>query len=371
MHIAVDAHRLNAEVMTGGEIYTLNLLGSLAALDRENRYTLYVDRPTQDRFGKDNFKFKALRQPTPRLWHLATLPRELLSHKPDVLFMPGFLIPVYHPGRVVVSFLDLAFRIFPGILKTRLAFVFERQVAFAARHADAIIAISESTKRDIVKFYDIPPEKIFVTYLGYEAGLFKPETDEVRTAGVLTKHGINTEFVLCVGTLEPRKNLDRLIEAFALFKKQSGAGHKLVITGAKGWLYDKIFETVSELKLENEVVFTGYVAREDLPSLFSRAGVFVYPSLYEGFGLPPLEAMACGAPVITSNVSSLPEVVGEAGAMVDPYDVQGLAEAISRVLTEESLRREMAAKGIERAKLFSWEKAAAQTLAVFQHVRNR
>lgn len=231
--------------------------------------------------------------------------------------------------------------------------------------ADKIIAVSNSTKKDLINYFNIPEEKIRVI-LNAADEKFKPLSDkEVKEAK--QKYSLNFPFILYVGTLEPRKNIPSLIKAFYKLKKKN-LQYKLVITGKKGWKYKEIFETIDKLNLQNDVVFTGYVADEDLPALYNAADLFVYPSIYEGFGLPPLEAMACGTPVITSNTSSLPEVVGDAGIMIDPPDVDGLADAMHEVLTNEGLREDMIKKGLERAKMFSWEKCARETLEVYEEV---
>jgi glycosyltransferase involved in cell wall biosynthesis len=231
--------------------------------------------------------------------------------------------------------------------------------------ADKIIAVSNSTKNDLINYFNIPEEKIRVILLAADEK-FKPLSNkEIKEAK--QKYNLNFPFILYVGTLEPRKNIPSLIKAFYKLKKKT-LQYKLVITGKKGWKYKEIFETIDKLNLQNDVVFTGYVSDDDLPALYNAADLFVYPSIYEGFGLPPLEAMACGTPVITSNTSSLPEVVGDAGIMIDPPDVDGLADAMHEVLTNEGLRANMIKKGLGRAKMFSWEKCARETLEVYEEV---
>lgn len=218
---------------------------------------------------------------------------------------------------------------------------------------------------DIIRYFKIPENKIKVIYLGVDED-YKP-LSETEIRKVRQKYHLNYPFILYVGSLISHKNIPTLIKAFYKLKKY-GLPHKLVITGKRGWKYKNIFEIISKLNLQKDVVFTGYVQREDLPALYNAADLFVYPSLYEGFGLPPLEAMACGTPVITSNTSSLPEVVGNAGIMVDPYDIDGLAKAMYEVLTNEGLRAELRKRGLERAKMFSWKKTAEETLNVYKGI---
>jgi len=230
---------------------------------------------------------------------------------------------------------------------------------------DKIITISECTKKDIVKFYKIPEDKIKVILLAPDP-IYQPLSHDI-IAPILSKYGVCAPYILYVGSLEPRKNIQTLIQGFANIKKR-GLNHKLIIVGNKKWEYSKLIRIVAESGLHNDVIFTGYLPDEDLPALYNGADLFVYPSLYEGFGLPPLEAMACGTPVITSNTSSLPEVVGNAGIKVDPQDVDQLSDAIYHVLTDENLRLSLIEKGLERSKQFSWERTATETWKVYDEV---
>jgi glycosyltransferase involved in cell wall biosynthesis len=226
-----------------------------------------------------------------------------------------------------------------------------------------IISISHHTKYDMLKHFKIPEDKIKVIHLAANE-CYKPlKEDEIYK--INEKYSLNHPYILYVGGLEPKKNIPTLLKAFYKLKKHD-VNHKLVITGEKRWNYKSIFETIDKLNLQKEVIFTGYIPDEDLPALYNAADLFVYPSLYEGFGLPPLEAMACGTPVITSNTSSLPEVVGDAGIMVNPYDIDELTNKMYKVLTNEGLTEELSKKGLERAKLFSWKKCAEETLNTYK-----
>jgi len=231
--------------------------------------------------------------------------------------------------------------------------------------ADAVIAISESTRRDAIRLYGMDEEKIRVIYEGVSPRFCVASPEAISV--VRQKHSLPESFILSVGTIEPRKNLTSLLGAYRALKNQ-GAEWKLVIVGKKGWLYEGFFSRLRELGLENEVIFPGFVPDEDLPAFYSAADLFVFPSLYEGFGLPVLEAMACGAPVITSNTSSLPEVAGEAALLVDPTSVEELAGGMRRVLESKELRDELRAKGPKQAAKFRWENAARETLSVYEAV---
>jgi len=233
------------------------------------------------------------------------------------------------------------------------------------KNADKIIADSYNTKQDIISYFKIPDEKIKVIYLAADK-IFQP-LDKVIISKIKQKYNFDFPLILYVGTLEPRKNIPTLIKAFCKLKKE-GLPHILLVTGKKDGKYKKIFEMVKRLNLQKDTIFTGYVPEEDLPAIYNAADLFVYPSLYEGFGLPPLEAMACGTPVITSNTSSFPEVVGDAGIMVKPHDVDELAKVMYEVLTNDGLREDMIKKGLKQAKKFSWKKCAKETLEVYQEV---
>lgn len=229
-----------------------------------------------------------------------------------------------------------------------------------------IIAPSEATRREIIEILRINPDRIRVISEAARTNM-QPQTAET-IAAVKAKYGILGDYVLYTGTIEPRKNLLRLIRAYEEVLKGAESKPQLVVCGGRGWKDQEVFELIGELKLQQQVKFTGYVPDSDLPALYSGAMVFAYPSLYEGFGLPPLEAMACGAPVLTSATSSLPEVVGEAGIKVDPTDVHAIARELGRMIADQSLRLQLGQKGLERSRLFSWERAANETQSVYDHV---
>lgn len=236
-----------------------------------------------------------------------------------------------------------------------------------ARKAKLIFADSISTRDDIVTYLDIPTSKIKVIYLGVDSK-FSPIHDELVKKRIRTKYGLPDEFILFVGTLQPRKNIDGLVKAFWILKDKKLLSHKLVLVGCKGWQYSEVFRHIDAYGLNDKVKWVGYVDYEDLPAIYSLADVFVLPSHYEGFGLPILEAMACGTPVITSNVSSMPEVAGDAAVLIDPKDPEMIAEKIYQVIQDSELRKILREKGLIRAKSFSWERCAEETMAAFEEV---
>ncbi len=259
------------------------------------------------------------------------------------------LIPITCPATTNLKFWKLTL----DIIKTRV---------------NVVIADSHQTKRDCIKYLGIPEEKIRVIYLAADQIFKVDKTNKEKFQYYLEiKHGIKFPFILGVGTLEKRKNIPNILRAFYILKK-AGINHKLVIVGKNAWNSKKIFNIVKELDLNRDVIFTGYVENEDLVKLYNTADLFVYPSLYEGFGLPPVEAMSCGCPVITSNTTSLPEVVGNAGIKVDPHDYKALANEMYRILTNDDFKTELSEKGLKRAQLFSWEKTARETWKVYEEV---
>ncbi len=378
MHIVVDALPVNARPWTGISLYILNLLKSLAEFDKKNEYTVYCMRYNLRDFGieNDNFQYKKV----PELfrfwryrvswlaWYYTCFPFQLLRVKPAVLLSPFPVLPWHCPYPKIIVVYDLVPLIFKQFYPAPVRLVFNSQIANAVKKADKIIAISNSTKADLVRLLKVDPHKILVIYPGYDNRAFKPVEEQAKIVEIKSKYGIDGNYILYTGTLEPRKNVARLVEAFGRLVKAGRIGHKLVIAGKKGWLYDDIFETVNRLGLDKDIIFTGYAPYEDLPLLLNGADVFIYPSLYEGFGLPPLEAMACGIPVITSNVSSLPEVVADAGMLVDPNSVDSIAEVLYQVVSDKKLREQMRQKGLARAGLFSWEKVAVETIKLLEEV---
>ncbi|MCL6519941.1 MAG: glycosyltransferase family 4 protein [Armatimonadetes bacterium] len=299
-------------------------------------------------------------------WEQTVLPLLVRRLRLDILHAPAHVLPIACPCKSVVTVLDLSFVRFPQYFPR-----FQRQYLkcftfWSAQRANAVITISEHSKREIVELLKVPENKVFAIPLGIDRNFHPVAAEEI--ARVASRYGISENTILFVGTLEPRKNIHSLIAAFNIVRKKFNQHCTLVLAGGKGWFYHELFEFVRQLHLGDSIRFLGYVPAEDLPALYGAASVFVYPSIYEGFGLPPLEAMACGTPVITSSTTSLPEVVDDVGIMVEPHDVEALADAILRVLCDFDLRQEMRAKGIERAKRFSWEETARQTLKVYNNI---
>ena len=368
MRIAIDAHSVGTG-LGGNESYATNLVEALAEIDDVNRYTLYVTRrEAVERFSNrwPNFSVRVTLPHSPLIRIPLTLSAELRRNPVDVLHVQ-FTAPPFSPCPVVVSIHDLSFEHLPKTFKWRSCKQLRITVRRSAREAAQVIALSEYARSDIIDTYRVSPEKVSVIPLAAPAH-FRPVNDEQELQRVRQTYGIEGDYILSVGAIQPRKNLSRLVTAYSRLRRANPEGKlpRLVLVGKCAWLYDETLRTIKELEVSNSVVLTGYVPEADLPALYSGALCFVYPSYFEGFGLPPLEAMKCGAPVIVGNKTSLPEVVGDAGLLVDPFEVDDIAAAIEKVISDSNLRAQLHVKGLERAKLFDWRETARQTLAVYE-----
>ena len=368
MRIAIDAHSVGTG-LGGNESYATNLIEALAQIDKANHYTLYVTRPEAAKRFADrwpNFVVRTTLPHTPLIRIPLTLSRELRKNPVDVLHVQ-FTSPPFAPCPVVVSIHDLSFEHLPETFKFRSRMQLRLTVRRSARKATRVIALSEHSRKDIIDTYGLRSDRVDVIPLAAPAH-FAPVTDGKELQRVRQTYGIEGDYILSVGSIQPRKNLSRLLAAYSSLREARAGGKlpQLVVVGKCAWLYEETLRAISELKLNKPVILTGYVPESDLPALYSGATCFVYLSYFEGFGLPPLEAMKCGTPVIVGNRTSLPEVVGDAGVLVDPFAVEEIAAAIKRVIANSDLRSKLRVKGLERAKLFDWRETARQTLAVYE-----
>jgi glycosyltransferase involved in cell wall biosynthesis len=368
LRIAIDAHSVGTG-LGGNETYATNLIEGLARIDSVNSYTLYVTRrEALERFSNrwPNFSVRVTLPHTPLIRIPLTLSTELRKNPVDVLHVQ-FTAPPFSPCPVVVSIHDLSFEHLPQTFKWRSRKQLRITVRRSARQAAQVIALSEYARSDIIATYSVNPGNVSVIPLAAPAH-FGPTRDEVELQRVRQTYGIEGDYILSVGAIQPRKNLSRLVAAYSRLRwaRPEGKLPQLVLVGKCAWLYDETLRTIKELEISNSVILTGYVPEADLPALYSGALCFVYPSYFEGFGLPPLEAMKCGVPVIVGDKTSLPEVVGDAGVLVDPFDIEDITTAIGKVIADSELRMQLRAKGLERAKLFDWQETARQTLAVYK-----
>jgi glycosyltransferase involved in cell wall biosynthesis len=388
MRIGID---YTSAVTQGAGIgrYTRELIQALLAIPADHRYTLFY--ASKNKLPSDTFRTPApLRfggyspQSTvrirhlplhdkwlARIWHRARvpIPIELITGKIDLFHSPDFTLPPTLPGvPTLLTVHDLSFIRDPDSAWPSLRAYLMKTVPRSVQRATHILADSQATKDDLIDLFKTPPEKISVLYSGVDAR-FKPIRAGAEIDRVRAKYKIGPQpFALSIGTLQPRKNYRRLIEAYA---KLNQSDLELVIGGGKGWMFDDIFAQAKDLRLADRVHFIGFVADEDLPALYSAANLFVYVSLYEGFGLPLLEAMACGTPIISSNTSSLPEVIGDVGLQVDPKNVEEITHAMKQMIDRSELRDQSRAAGLDRVQRFTWTSAAQKLLAIYDRLLNR
>jgi glycosyltransferase involved in cell wall biosynthesis len=356
--------------------YVRELIRALAAHDDETPYRLFVagaTRPTLPPLPGPNFSWRPTRV-TPlwfaRLWHRLQLPLpvETFVGRVGLYHATDFTLPPTLPNtRTLLTVHDLSFLRAPETTPPVLKAYLDRVVPRSVRRADHVLADSQATKDDLVALYGTPPDKVTVL-LGGVNPEFAPVTNRGTRQAVRQRYALpDNRYIFSIGTVQPRKNYTRLIEALAALGSECEDVH-LVIAGGRGWLDAPIFRAVSDLHLTERVHFTGFARDEDLPALYSEAVCLAYPSLYEGIGLPVLEAMACGIPVVTSNISSMPEVAGEAALLVDPYDVAALADALRRLITDEALRADLISRGLRQVAHFTWTRAAQQLLDVYRRL---
>lgn len=366
MRTAIDA-RLNAYRRGGIPQYTRQLITALAALERNETFVTLQHRDHQRPLVvAPNVQRRTIFTPPHHRLEQWSLPLELLAIGPNVLHSPDFVVPLHRPCAAVVTVHDLAFMHYPEILDDA-ARQYYSQVRASVHSAEAVIAVSQSTRDDIVSLLDLPPERINVVHEAPSPS-FKPIELAPGATRTIGNHTLRTHsFALFVSTLEPRKNLPTLLKALRVcIDRRPGTTYRLAVAGARGWRYKPIFETVRELRLEDAVLFLDSVSDDDLRWLYSACVCYANPSLYEGFALPPLEAMACGAPTLVSATSSLPEVVGDAALLLPPLDVNAWADALELIWHDNARRADLAARGPAQAATFSWQRAARQTMAIYR-----
>lgn len=367
MRIGIDTRKLHD---FGIGTYIRNLLRQLARIDGENEYVLLCrpeDRSALSALG-ENFRPVLEHADNYSISEQVRIPLALRREGVQLFHAPHYVLPPLVRCRSVVTIHDCIHLMFPQYLPNRFALQYARtSIRLAARRATRVLTVSESSKRDILRFVDTEPEKIDVIYNAYDErfGVEPYEEDVVR---VRERYQLQDEFVLYAGNVKPHKNLERLIEAFNLVRNRGLDHLKLVMIGDEISKYAALRRAVHQHRLHKHVRFVGYLPEATLAVMYRLAGVFVFPSLYEGFGLPPLEAMASGTPVVTSNVSSLPEVAGDAAILVDPYDPVSIASGMYRVLTDEELRLDLRRRGLARARQFSWETSVRRVHAIYTEV---
>ncbi|HLA10243.1 MAG TPA: glycosyltransferase family 1 protein [Pyrinomonadaceae bacterium] len=367
MRIAIDAHSVGTG-LAGNESYATNLIEALAAIDHTNEYTLYVTKKEAvERFSDrwPNFHVRRTLPHAPLIRIPLVLSSELRKRPVDVLHVQ-FTAPPIAPCPVVVSIHDLSFEHLPETFNRRSRMQLRLTVRHSARKAARLISLSEHGRADLIATYKLSPDVVDVIPLAPSAR-FKPSSSS-EVEAVKRMYGIEGDYILAVGSIQPRKNLSRLIAAYSRLRTSWSKGKlpQLVLVGKRAWLYHETLRTIANCGVQDSVILTGYVPESQLPALYSGALLFVYPSFFEGFGLPPLEAMKCGTAVIVGDRTSLPEVVGDAALLIDPFDTDSLRSGIARLLDDADYRNELCVKGLRRAEEFNWQNTARLTLDVYR-----
>jgi glycosyltransferase involved in cell wall biosynthesis len=367
MRIGFEASALQG-CKSGVGYYAENLLSGMMSVAPQHDYVLFSNRD----FGDAPLPLPGERLcdrsliPARAAWMQTALPASMRRAAPDVCHFPNYLAPLASPCPYGVTIHDMTLYITPRFHRFKKLVLDRTLLPHVARRAAGIITVSNSASEDIVRHLRVPREKVRVV-MNAVAPIFRPVTDAARLSAVLARYGLTVPYILFVGTIEPRKNIARLVQAFARLKR-AGFPHKLVLVGQPGWHYQPIYAVIERQGIARDVIVTGYVPLEDLPVLYSGAECMAFPSLYEGFGLPVLEAMACGAPVVTSTSSSLAEVAGDAALLVDPYSVEQIADALARIHNDPHVAGDLTSRGLARAARFTWENAARATLDLYETV---
>ena len=366
MLIGIDASRSNVKQRTGTEYYSYEIIKNLIR-DSSNKYRLYSKTPLDYVASNETIENKVME--FPRLWSQIRLSFEIYKNPPDVLFVPAHTIPVYHGKKTVATLHDIGFRYFPELYTPLERYYHNYCMAFSVKHATKIIAISQSTKKDLIKFYNAEEDKISVIYHGYTKEKFHPlKRDEKIPDDIKNLQ----PYLFFIGRLEAKKNLVNLIKAFGELKKDSSIKHKLVLAGRPGYQYEEIKEQINKLEEHSRanIVELGYVEDEKVSWLTRCADIFVFPSYFEGFGMPLLETMASGVPIVASNTTSIPEIVSGAAILKNPNDFRGFAEAVESIIKSSKIKNELIKKGLKRARDFSWERCAKETLEVIKEAKS-
>ncbi len=363
MIIGIDGNEANVEKKVGISEFAYRIITEFHK-KKDIRFEIYLKSAPNSEMPAESSNWKYRVFGPKKFWTQFALPLTLFktSQKPDVFFSPTHYAPRFSPVPCVIAVMDISYVFYPETFKKRDLKKLNSWTGYSVKKAKKVITISQSSKNDIINHYKVPESKVVVAYPGIKSLM---KTNKKLD---LTSWGIKEKYILFVSTLQPRKNIERLIEAFSRLRKDN---LQLVIVGKRGWLYEDILAAPKKFGAEKDIVFLDFVSDEELPVLYENAQCLVMPSLYEGFGLPILEAMKYDCPVVASNVSSLPEVGGDAALYFDPYNIDEIKEKIEKVLTDAKLRKRMVEKGREQVKKFSWEKSAEKVLAVLEEVAGK
>lgn len=305
-----------------------------------------------------------------RLWNYVPISyNNLFPEKADIYHFFNFLVPPRVKGKVIVTVYDMVYKQYPETMAKKNIARLERDLIRSVNRADIIITISENSKKEIIEYLNIPESKIEIVYPGVELQQYNKTYSAIEKECIKKKYNLPEEYILYLGTLEPRKNIESIIDSYAQYKKNYTGKLKLIIAGKKGWMFESIFEMVKKNNLQEDIIFIGYVDERDKPLLYKMSRMFIFPSLYEGFGMPVLEAMAAGVPVITSNNSSIPEVAGEAAILLNAQDIEGMVVAINQLDKDSSLRKKLILEGLKQSSKFTWENSIEQLISVYNKMK--
>ena len=367
MKIGIDAREFVAGQMTGIGRYLWHFLQHATTSKDPHEYVLFCNQKTHIPQNLPRLKKVIITENIRQVWDQVLLPLNIAREKIDVFLTPYFKAPLFLPSKMILIINDLIPLFFPEEHSPLGRLYFRFMSAAAARRATRIMTISEHSRGDIVKFLKLPADKIMVIHLGVEERF---RSSDIRKEEIRRKYSLPQKFILYVGNLSPHKNVRSLIKSYASLPFSLRENYKLVMGASRsGKYFSDIDKVIREMELTQDVLFTGFIEPKDLPSVYCMSSVFAYPSFYEGFGFPPLEAMACGCPVVSSNASSMPEILGDAALFFNPYHVEEISRAIRHMLEDENLRNRFRQKGLERAKLFTIEKMTSRMLDVLEMVR--
>ncbi|MBU3159372.1 glycosyltransferase family 4 protein [Clostridium frigoris] len=374
MKIGIDARAAKWYRGTGIGTYSYQLINSLNKIDNYNDYSLFVPNDCNLAIPfKNNFHIKNIKQEKQdNFWNEVNVSNPLLDKSIDIYHVPqnGIGLPVSKDCPFVITLHDIIPYKMPDTVGDQYLKIFNEKLPNIISMCDGIITVSQYSKEDIIKAFNFPREKIYVTYLASE-DIYKPY-DKILSKSIVEKnYSISGDYILYIGGFSPRKNILGLLDSFSMLLPRLKKDIKLVIAGSKGKSYDIYIKRAQALHIEDKVIFPGFISMNHIPFMYNACELFVYPSFYEGFGLPPIEAMACGVPVITSNVTSIPEIVKDSTLLVNPYDINELSEKMYNVLHDDTLRQSLITKGLKRASTLTWDSTATDTLIAYQNILKR
>ena len=369
MHIAIDGYEANSDKLVGVGTWASEIIKHLYKIDSQNEYTIFLPAlPANLPKQRENWHYKVI--PSKGFWTFTSLPFGIWTTPDiDVFFSPTHYIPRFVNTRRIVSIMDLSYLHYPRLFRQKDRYQLKNWTKYSIKNAAKIITISHFTKSEIIKYYSIPEEKIVVAYPGLNETYHNPKSQN-PSVDIKSKYHILGDYILFVGTIQPRKNISRLLDAYVLAVNKCGNETiKLILVGKKGWLYEEIFQKAKKLNMSNKIIFLDFVPDSDMPYLYKNAAAFILPSLYEGFGIPVIEALSSGVPTVISDTTSLPEVGSDASIYIDPENIDSIKDGIIKAITLTPVKKaEMVKRGYRQASKFSWTNSAKIVLNTFKGI---